>query len=116
MRVLVELLVGVAVVVVVTVSATPTNGRELAARYRVAADLKTYPQGTAKKALASVGGDLTHIAKITVFVTDPRFREPLGEVRKRYLGDTLPASTLVTVAALASPDLLIEIEATAILD
>lgn len=69
-----------------------------------------------KKALASVGGDLTHIAKITVFVTDPRFREPLGEVRKRYLGDTLPASTLVTVAALASPDLLIEIEATAILD
>jgi enamine deaminase RidA (YjgF/YER057c/UK114 family) len=69
-----------------------------------------------KTALASVGGDLSHIAKITVFLTDPRFRDPLGEVRRRYLGDALPASTLVTVAALASPDLLIEIEAIAIID
>jgi len=54
MRDLVELLVGVAVVVVVTVPVTPANGRELAARYRVAADLKTYPQGTAKDAFAAV--------------------------------------------------------------
>jgi hypothetical protein len=52
MRVLVELLIGVAVVV--TVSATPANGREPAARYRVAPDPKTYPQGTAKEAFAAV--------------------------------------------------------------
>jgi enamine deaminase RidA (YjgF/YER057c/UK114 family) len=69
-----------------------------------------------KKALAAVGADLSQIAKITVFVTDPRFREPLAEVRARYLGNNLPASTLVTVAALATPDLLIEIEAIAVVD
>src|SRR5437773_11193427 len=48
MRVLVGLLVGVAV------TATPVQGRESAARFRVAPDLKTYPQGTAKEAFASV--------------------------------------------------------------
>ena len=48
MRVLIGLLVGVAV------TATPVQGREPAAHFRVAPDLKTYPQGTAKEALASV--------------------------------------------------------------
>jgi enamine deaminase RidA (YjgF/YER057c/UK114 family) len=69
-----------------------------------------------KKALASVGADFSHVAKTTIFLTDPRFRDPLGEIRQRYLGSNLPTSTLVTVAALASPDLLIEIEAIAVLD
>jgi hypothetical protein len=54
MRVLVELLAGVAGTVLLAVSATPANGREPAARYRVAADLKTYPQDTAKEAFAAV--------------------------------------------------------------
>src|SRR5207249_2823881 len=35
-------------------SATPVQGREPSARYHVAPDLKTYPQGTAKEAFASV--------------------------------------------------------------
>src|SRR4051794_17071673 len=35
-------------------SATPAQAREPTARYRVAPDLKTYPQGTAKEAFASV--------------------------------------------------------------
>ena len=52
MRVLVGVLVGVALFVAVT--ATPVQGREPAARFRVAPDLKTYPQGTAKETLASV--------------------------------------------------------------
>jgi enamine deaminase RidA (YjgF/YER057c/UK114 family) len=69
-----------------------------------------------KKALASCNADFSHVVKTTIFLTDPRFREPLGEVRQRYLGQNLPTSTLVTVAALAVPDLLIEIEAIAVLD
>jgi len=54
MRVLVELLAGVAGAVLLAVSATPANGREPAVRYQVAADLKIYPQGTAREALAAV--------------------------------------------------------------
>jgi enamine deaminase RidA (YjgF/YER057c/UK114 family) len=69
-----------------------------------------------KKALASANADFSHVVKTTIFLTDPRFREPLSEVRQRYLGNNLPTSTLVTVAALATPDLLIEIEAIAVVD
>jgi enamine deaminase RidA (YjgF/YER057c/UK114 family) len=68
-----------------------------------------------KKALASVGADLSSLVKITVYLTDPRFREPVSEVRQQYLGGNLPTSTLVIVAGLASPDYLLEIEGIAIL-
>ena len=54
------------------------------------------------------------LVKITVYVTDPRYREAVGEVRRRYIGDTLPASTLVVVAGLASPDYMLEIEGIAV--
>jgi enamine deaminase RidA (YjgF/YER057c/UK114 family) len=69
-----------------------------------------------KAALASVGATFANLAAITVYVTDPRFREPLSAVRQKYLGDTLPTSTLVVVAGLANPDYLLEISAIAVLD
>lgn len=69
-----------------------------------------------KKALISADADFSNLVKITVFVTDARFREPMAEVRSRYLKDSLPASTLVVVAGLASPDYLIEIEGIAVVD
>ena len=69
-----------------------------------------------KKALASVGADFKDLVKITIYITDARFREPLQEVRSKYLTDPLPASTLIVVAGLASPDLLLEIEGTAVVE
>ncbi|MDP6831231.1 MAG: RidA family protein [Alphaproteobacteria bacterium] len=55
-----------------------------------------------------------HLVKFTVFLTDPRSIEPYRAARKKVIGDaTLPASTLLIVDGLASPDMLIEIEATA---
>jgi 2-iminobutanoate/2-iminopropanoate deaminase len=68
-----------------------------------------------EKALAAAGGSLTDLAKITVYVTDPRYRDPLREVQAQYLASALPASTLLVVAALADPDYLIEIDAVAVL-
>ena len=67
-----------------------------------------------KKALAAAGADFANLVKITVYVTDPRYREALAEVRSRYLGSALPASTLLVVAGLAQPDYLLEIEAVAV--
>ena len=56
-------------------------------------------------------GDLV---KFTVFLTDPRHVEAYRAARKKVIGDdTLPASTLLIIDGLASPDMLIEIEATA---
>ncbi|MBL4720623.1 MAG: RidA family protein [Alphaproteobacteria bacterium] len=54
------------------------------------------------------------LVKLTVFLTDPRYVEAYRAARKKVIGDdVLPASTLLIVDGLASPDLLIEIEATA---
>jgi enamine deaminase RidA (YjgF/YER057c/UK114 family) len=69
------------------------------------------------KALASAGAGFQHLVKTTVFVTDPRYREALRDVRDKYLDSSaLPASTLVVVAGLALPEYLIEIEAVAVIE
>ena len=55
-----------------------------------------------------------HLVKFTVFLTDPRSIDAYRAARKKLIGDeTLPASTLLIVDGLASPDMLVEIEATA---
>lgn len=55
-----------------------------------------------------------NIVKFTVFLTDSRFVADYRAARKKIIGDdTLPASTLLIVEGLASPDLLVEVEAVA---
>jgi enamine deaminase RidA (YjgF/YER057c/UK114 family) len=69
------------------------------------------------KALAAAGAGFEHLVKITVFVTDPRYREALSAVRSNYLDrNALPASTLLVVAGLALPEYLLEIEAVAVIE
>ena len=52
------------------------------------------------------------LVKLTVFLTDSRFIAEYRAARARVLGDAVrPAATLLIVAGLASPDMLIEIEA-----
>ena len=66
--------------------------------------------------MAEAGGRLQDIVKLTVFVTDMRWREGYGQVRAEFFPGEPPASTLVQVVALADPYALIEIEAIAVLD
>ena len=68
-------------------------------------------------ALRSQGATLGHIAKITIFTTSiAEFRAPdAAAVRAKFFGDNKPASTLVQIAQLASPDYKVEIEAIAVL-
>lgn len=52
------------------------------------------------------------LVKLTVFLTDARFIAEYRAARARVLGDAVrPASTLLIVAGLASPDMLVEVEA-----
>jgi len=52
------------------------------------------------------------LVKLTVFLTDARHIAEYRAARAKLLGDTVrPASTLLIVAGLASPDMLIEVEA-----
>lgn len=62
------------------------------------------------------GGKMDDVVKVTVFVTDVRYREAYGEVRSEFFGANPPASTLVQISNLAIPDALIEIEAVAALE
>jgi enamine deaminase RidA (YjgF/YER057c/UK114 family) len=52
------------------------------------------------------------LVKLTVFLTDARHITEYRAARARVLGDAVrPASTLLVVAGLASPDMLVEVEA-----
>ena len=68
-------------------------------------------------ALKSQGADFSHVARITIYTTDvDALRAPAAAaVRAKYFGDNKPASTLVGVVRLASPEYKVEIEATAVL-
>ncbi len=70
-------------------------------------------------ALAGAGAELADVVKITTFVVDlrPDDRLMIGDMVKRHFPPgRLPAHTLVGVQALAVPELLIEIEAVAVVD
>ena len=67
--------------------------------------------------LEAEGGSLQNVVKITSFVTDisKEAGAATHQVRVKYFGDDLPASTRVQVAGLVEPHLKIEIEAIAVL-
>jgi reactive intermediate/imine deaminase len=64
--------------------------------------------------LATAGCTLRDVVKVTCYLTDIRHRERVGAVRRRYFGETLPASTTVEVSNLGERELLIEIDAVAL--
>jgi len=72
--------------------------------------------------VTAAGGSFADVAKLTIFVVDwsPDKLAAIGEGVARAAGalgiDPTKAVTLIGVAALAEPDLLVEIAATAVLD
>jgi enamine deaminase RidA (YjgF/YER057c/UK114 family) len=65
-----------------------------------------------RRALASVGASFADVLKTTTYVTDVANIAALRDVRGRYLDPAHPpANTLIAVAGLARPELLLEIEA-----
>jgi enamine deaminase RidA (YjgF/YER057c/UK114 family) len=69
-----------------------------------------------RRALTSVGGSLEDVVKTTTFITDLKNLPTLREVRAQTSrSGRPPANTLVVVSSLARPELLIEVEAIAVL-
>ena len=66
--------------------------------------------------LEEAGGSLDHVVKVTVYLVDPRYREPVYRVMGRWLKGVHPVSTGIVVSALARPEWLVEIDAVAVLD
>jgi enamine deaminase RidA (YjgF/YER057c/UK114 family) len=67
-----------------------------------------------KTALAAAGATFADVVKITNYVTDAKEYPKVAPIREEYLKEPYPASTLIEVQSLIYPDLLIEIEAIAV--
>jgi 2-iminobutanoate/2-iminopropanoate deaminase len=63
--------------------------------------------------LTAADASFDDVVRVGVYVRHMADRELINTVRRRYFGDSRPASTLVEVSALAHPDALVEIEAVA---
>ena len=61
------------------------------------------------------GGNLDHICRIVVYLTDIRHREAVYREMGRWLKGVFPCSTGLVITALARPEWLVEIEATAVI-
>lgn len=72
--------------------------------------------GRLKEAMALVGGTLDDIVTMTVFITDPRYGDEFVAIRKQYFTRGFPGSALITVHSLARPEMLVEVQAIAVLD
>lgn len=67
--------------------------------------------------VTAAGGTMDDIVKLTVFVTDPAYRPPVAAARQRHFKEgQYPASTYLVISGLALPQLLVEIEAIAVID
>ena len=78
--------------------------------------------GQAEQAMANIemllkeaGSALDHICKITIYLIDPRYREPVYRVVGQWLKGVHPVSTGIVVSALARPEWLVEIDVTAVI-
>ena len=66
-----------------------------------------------KGLLEAAGGSMADVVKITVYVTNIKNNVKVWAARREFFTGNFPASTLVEVRALASPEILVEIEAIA---
>lgn len=67
------------------------------------------------KTLEEAGGALADMVTMTVFITDARFGDRFTQLRKEIFGDNFPASALISVAGLARPELLVEVQGIAVI-
>ncbi|HXC09937.1 MAG TPA: RidA family protein [Steroidobacteraceae bacterium] len=108
--------------------AVVARGRSVYVRGQVGQDLDTAvnvgvgdPAAQAEQAMSNIetllreaGARLEHICKITIYLTDPRFREAVYRTVGRRLRGVYPVSTGIVVAGLARPEWLVELDVIAV--
>ena len=69
-----------------------------------------------EKALKEAGASLENVVRIRTFVTDIKRWEEVAKAQGEVFAEIRPAATLVEVKALVQPELLVEIEADALIE
>ncbi len=67
-----------------------------------------------EKALHSAGANMRDVVRTRLFVTDISRWEEVGRAHGEFFREIKPASTMLQISALISPEMLVEIEVTAI--
>jgi enamine deaminase RidA (YjgF/YER057c/UK114 family) len=74
-----------------------------------------YVLGKIQRAVEAAGGTMNDVVAMSVFTTDVRYHRDINETRREVLVENFPTSTMVQVVALARPELLLEINAIAVI-
>ncbi|MEL7186740.1 MAG: RidA family protein [Pseudomonadota bacterium] len=69
-----------------------------------------------EKALIEAGAQLSDVVRTRIFVTDISHWEAIGRAHGEAFADIMPATAMVEVSGLIDPDMLVEIEADAVID
>jgi len=68
-----------------------------------------------RQLIEECGGQMEHLCKVVVYITNVRHREAVYRTMGEYLKGVHPVSTGLVVQALARPEWLVEIDATAVI-
>lgn len=68
-----------------------------------------------RQLVEEAGGSMEHLVKVVVYITDVRHREAVYRTMGEYIKGIHPVSTGLVVQALARPEWLVEIDATAVI-
>ena len=68
-----------------------------------------------RQLIEEAGGSMEHLCKVVVYITDVRHREAVYRTMGEYIKGVHPVSTGLVVTALARPNWLVEIDATAVI-
>ena len=68
-----------------------------------------------RQLVTEAGGEMAHVVKLVVYITDIRHREAVYRTMGEYMKGIHPVCTGLVVQALARPEWLVEIDATAVI-
>ena len=68
-----------------------------------------------RQLVTEAGGEMAHVVKLVVYITDIRHREAVYRAMGEYIKGVHPVCTGLVVQALARPEWLVEIDATAVI-